>query len=191
MTLSDNGSDRVSIRAEELARLQGEDMLSKLEVKLEQRLHRRFGVLLVGVAVLSFFGIQALADLFISRQLAPEISKARDAANDAFLEGELASRTIKELQDTVKEFRETVTSAKTQAEDALASAEKLSTEAKQSLNELRNEVGVQLDALKRLRQEVDRVGEALLELPVAATEFETRPTVIIQIEKLSQRKSTG
>ncbi len=89
MSSSHTDAHNIEVRADEWARLQGESMMRKLEGQLEQRLRRRFSFMLVVVAVLSFFGIQALAHLFISQQLAPEISKAKDAASKANAEAAL------------------------------------------------------------------------------------------------------
>lgn len=113
MSKSDN--EVVEVSLEEWRRLQGEDMLRKLEVQLEQRVRRRFSLILVAVAVLSFFGIQGLASVFISQQLAPEISRAKDAAATANAEAALVSSTIEEVLRTSR-------TAKTEAETALKTA---------------------------------------------------------------------
>lgn len=158
MTSRDTNADVIEVRADEWARLQGEDMMRRLEGELENRLRRRFSFMLVVVAVLSFFGIQALAYLFINQQLAPEISKAKDAAAKANAEAELVSRTTDQVLKSAG-------SAQRGAEAAL----KLAKEQTVKVNVLIEAMGERADKLDERFDSIEAVSEnvrAQLELSV-------------------------
>lgn len=82
----------VKLPEDELYVLRKEAMLRDLAETLEERLKKRLIILLVVITILSFFGIQGLATLFIHQQLNPQIDKAKDATARINAEADIVSR---------------------------------------------------------------------------------------------------
>lgn len=91
------GEKTIEISEEHFLSLKKEEMLREMADTLEERLKKRLAVLLAVIAVLSFFGIQGIAALFINQQLSPQIEKAKDATAKINAESALVSRRSVEL----------------------------------------------------------------------------------------------
>jgi hypothetical protein len=120
---------KVEIPEKELFELQKQSLLHDLEEELTNRLKKRFSQALIIVAVVSFFGIQSLASIFLSQQLTPQIDKAKNATIKAELEAQLASEQLKKALDVIE-------SSKLESEKALKLAKIQSEEIDQLIKNL-------------------------------------------------------
>ncbi|NKB56937.1 MAG: hypothetical protein GKS00_11430 [Alphaproteobacteria bacterium] len=122
---------KIEIPEDELYRLRLEDMLRELEEKLASRLKHRFTFVIASVAVLSFFGIQGLASVFINEQLDPQIDKARSAAAKLDAEASVVARQSGEALTLAKQAHD-------EAKRALELVKTQGTNVQNLLNELKN-----------------------------------------------------
>ena len=146
MAVEDGEDRRVTLPEDEWFRLKQEALLSDLEVKLDNRLKRRFTVLLVIVAVVSYFGIQTITGKIVDDRIDPHVQTAITAV--AKVEASTLAATTKSNEATALAEQ-----ARKASEDALEKSTKALVDTSD-----------QLEKVEERRKLVDKQVEAWLGL---------------------------